>query len=68
MFILWFLILYLYCQKVLSGQDEPPEQNKRQINMVTQMVEIIDDQNRVDCESLWLMIGCEPQLVIIASL
>ena len=63
MFILWFLILYLYCQKVLSGQYE---QNKRQINMVTQMVEIIDDQNRVDCESLWLMIGCEPQLVIVA--
>ena len=65
MFILWFLILYLYCQKVLSGQYE---QNKRQINMVSPMVEIIDDQNRVDCESLWLMIGCEPQLVIIASL
>ena len=38
MLILRFLILYLYCQKVLSGQDEPLEQNKRQINMVTPMV------------------------------
>ena len=46
MFILWFLILYLYCQKVLSGQDKPPEQNKRQINMVTPMMQIIIDQNR----------------------